>query len=150
LPTHFEGSRFPNFVRKAKEFCPGCLVVEITAYESDKDCVAELAKHEAFAEWPLLIAVDNLAKALASEASFLWTTFTRFEPAADIYARETNLLRFHPSLKGPIAIDARIKPWYPKELFCDDDTAKLVNKRWNEYFPNQNVVMGCSDTGHLE
>lgn len=149
LKTVFEGSSLPHYVRKVKAFCPGCLVLEIPAYREDRDCIRQLSAHEAFAEWPLLIAVDNLQKTLASEAAFLWTTFTRFEPAADIYAKNVQLHRFHPSLTGPIVIDARMKPWYPKELFCDEDTAQRVDKRWREYFPEGHVEMGSSETGHL-
>ena len=43
-----------------------------------------------------------------------------------------------------------MKPTYPKELFCDEATAKLVSGRWREYFPSRNVEMGDSDKGHLD
>jgi hypothetical protein len=43
-----------------------------------------------------------------------------------------------------------MKPTYPKELFCDDDTARLVSQRWKEYFPSTRVEMGDSDRGHLD
>jgi hypothetical protein len=43
-----------------------------------------------------------------------------------------------------------MKPWYPEELFCDEDTAKLVDSRWKEYFPTGHVEMGDSDRGHLD
>lgn len=52
---------------------------------------------------------------------------------------------YHP----PIVIDARMKPGYPEELFCDEAAAKLVDRRWNEYFPSLNVAMGDSARGHL-
>jgi hypothetical protein len=47
-------------------------------------------------------------------------------------------------------IDARMKPPYPKELFCDEETASLVSRRWKEYFPDGGVEMGDSDRGHLD
>ena len=47
-------------------------------------------------------------------------------------------------------LDARMKPWYPEELFCDDDTAKLVESRWSEYFPGGQVEMGDSFQAHLD
>jgi hypothetical protein len=43
-----------------------------------------------------------------------------------------------------------MKPWYPKELFADDATKRLVDRRWNEYFPGGKVAMGDSDRGHLD
>ena len=52
---------------------------------------------------------------------------------------------YHP----PIVLDARMKPWYPEELFCDEETSKLVDRRWSEYFPSRKVEMGDSGRGHL-
>ena len=67
--------------------------------------------------------------------NFLWTTFTRFEPAADIHAGSRQIVRNHIAYAVPIVIDARLKPGLPKELSCDDQTAALVTRRWKEYFP---------------
>ena len=79
----------------------------------------------------------------------MWTAFTRFEPAADLYAAEALVARHRVRYRGPIALDARMKPWYPKELFCDPDTARLVDARWREYFPSGKVAMGSSDAANL-
>jgi hypothetical protein len=35
---------------------------------------------------------------------------------------------------SPIVIDARMKPWYPKEVEPDPETVKLVDERWTKYF----------------
>ena len=43
-----------------------------------------------------------------------------------------------------------MKPWYPKEVTCDPDTAATVTNRWKEYFPAGNVAMGDSERGHLD
>jgi len=43
--------------------------------------------------------------------------------------------RHHLCYGGPIVIDARMKPSYPKELVCDPETARTVDTRWKEYFP---------------
>ena len=50
-------------------------------------------------------------------------------------------------LQGPIVIDARLKPGFPKELVARADTAALVTSRWKEYFPGGGVEMGDSDRG---
>ena len=60
------------------------------------------------------------------------------------------VVRHQPSYTPPIVIDARMKPNYPKELFCDDRTRKLVDRRWREYFPAGDIAMGDSDRGHLD
>ena len=88
----------------------------------------------AFDSWPLVILVDDAKQATESTMSFLWTTFTRFEPAADVKSKDRSIVRNHLAYTPPILIDARKKPWYPDELVCDPDTAKLVDRRWAEYF----------------
>jgi hypothetical protein len=41
-----------------------------------------------------------------------------------------------------------LKPTYPKELSCDEQTAATVSRRWREYFPSSRVEMGDSFRGH--
>ena len=56
----------------------------------------------AFAGWPLLVLADDLAIAGSSER-FLWATFTRFAPAADLYpAGDTEARRHHLAYRAPI------------------------------------------------
>ena len=105
-------------------------------------------RHPAFAEWPLLVLTDEPARAAASSINFLWTTFTRFDPAADLYAADTKVKRNHLSYRLPILIDARRKPDFPRELFCSEEVSKSVSQRWKEYFP-EGMEMGDSDLGHL-
>jgi 4-hydroxybenzoate decarboxylase subunit C len=82
--------------------------------------------------------------------NFLWTTFTRFEPAADIHAAATRVVRHHLVHEPPVLIDARRKAGFPRELSCDPDTASLVSRRWREYFPDGRVEMGDSERAHLD
>lgn len=149
LPTEFTGVLPPPF-EKAIVFCPGCLVVQGPDFASDRNAAAVLARLPAMKDWPLVVLVDNAAQAARSSVNFLWTTFTRFEPAADIHANKLELVRSQPSYTPPIVIDSRMKPGYPEELFCDPDTAALVSKRWSQYFPAGGVEMGDSDRGHLD
>ena len=90
------------------------------------------------------------SRATRSELNFLWTTFTRFEPAADIHAAATRVVRHHVSYEPPVIIDARMKPWYPAELSCRSDIAAQVSERWKEFFPADRVEMGDSERGHLD
>ena len=95
-------------------------------------------------------SVPRLRRATRSATNFLWTTFTRFNPASDLTSAKVELVHNHPSFTPPLVIDARMKPWYPLELFCDEDTDKLVTRRWSEYFPSRKVAMGDSARGHLD
>ena len=133
LPREFRG-QLPNGITRAEVFCGGCLVVQGSPYEADRDQAARLAEDSRFADWPLIVLHDN-ASVAKSVTDFLWSTWTRFEPAADIYARETNVVRHHLSYHLPIVIDARKKPSLPDELVARDDISQLVDRRWREYFP---------------
>ena len=103
-----------------------------------------------FRDWPLLVLTEEPARAAASVMNFLWTTFTRFEPAADVYAATSQVVRNHVTYEPPILIDARCKEGFPDELFCAPEIADRVTKRWKEYFPHGGVEMGDSDRGHLD
>jgi len=150
LPREFESAETPHGVTEILPFCGGCLVVGGPSWREEPEAASRLAQHPAFVEWPLVVLTDEPRRAAASTVNFLWTTFTRFEPAADIHAASTEVKRHHLSYTSPIVIDARIKPPYPDELFCDPDTAALVTRRWTEYFPGGGVEMGDSDKGHLD
>jgi 3-polyprenyl-4-hydroxybenzoate decarboxylase len=131
-------------------FCGGCVVVNGRPYTEDLQAPARLASHPAFAGWPLIVLSDDAARATRSVMNFLWTTFTRFEPAADIHAASRRIIRNHIAHEPPIVIDARMKPWYPKEVRCREDIARKVTDRWAEYFPSRKVSMGDSERGHLD
>jgi UbiD family decarboxylase len=150
LPREFSAADSPPGMDGARPFCPGCLVVGGPAWSSEPGAASRFAAHPAFSDWPLVVLTDDPTRASASPMNFLWTTFTRFEPAADIHAAKVEVKRHHLSYTPPLVIDARIKPPYPDELFCDLETADLVTRRWREYFPDGNVEMGDSDRGHLD
>jgi UbiD family decarboxylase len=150
LPRQFSAAELPAGVTDVRVFCAGCLVVGAPSYESDRDIVARIAAAPAFAAWPLVVVSDEPERAVRSDMNFLWTTFTRFEPAADVHAADRRIVRNHIAYTAPVVIDARMKPWYPKELSCRDDIADLVTRRWQEYFPSRQVTMGDSERGHLD
>ncbi len=150
LPGDFRAESLPAGVGEVRVFCPGCLVVGGPGRDEDREAGSRIAAHPAFAEWPLLVLTDEPERAAASSMNFLWTTFTRFEPAADIHAGETRVVRNHVSYRPPVLIDARLKPGFPEELFCDQETARRVDRRWSEYFPGGGVEMGDSDRANLD
>src|SRR5262245_19122400 len=151
LPRRFApGVPPPADVTDVRVFCGGCLVVGGPSYGADRDAAARTAAHPAFAGWPLLVLTDEPRRAAASPMNFLWTTFTRFEPAADVHAAATRVVRHHLSYTAPVLIDARLKPGFPKELGADPDTAATVTRRWREYFPDGSVEMGDAEAAHLD
>ncbi len=137
LPRAFEGS-LPAGAREALPYCAGCLVVSGPAYEADPTYGQHLAQDRTVADWPLVFLVDD-ARIAQHSARFLWATFTRYEPAGDTYAADTQLRRHHLCFTPPLIFDCRMKPGYPAELVTDEATTKKVTRRWLEYFPKGDV-----------
>ena len=98
LPAEFQPAELPRGVTTVRVFCPGCLVVDAPPYADEPDAAGRLAAAPAFGAWPLVVVSDEPDRAAASAMNFLWTTFTRFEPAADIHAGATRVVRHHLSL----------------------------------------------------
>ena len=149
LPSEFKTMDLPAATRDVHVFCPGCLVVGGPTTAEESGFASRLAAAEELSDWPLVVISDEPGRAAASDMNFLWTTFTRFEPAADVYSAASRVVRNHIAYSFPIVIDARRQPDFPDELHCAPETAATVTRRWREYFP-QGVEMGDSDTAHLE
>ncbi len=135
LPAAFQGAP-PAGATEVAVFGPGALVVTGPAYSQDRDFANRLANDPAVLAWPLVVLTEEPAAAVArDDRSFLWNVFTRFEPAADLHARERRVVRNQIAFSPPIVLDARLKPWMPKVVEVDDDTRRLVDRRFREYFP---------------
>ena len=135
LKGEFTGE-LPSFVKRAEVYCAGCLVVETEKYDSETDSknLGEMiAKCGKFDDWQMVIIHDSVEFARDTN-KFLWATWTRFNPATDIFAKSLTVENHHLSYENPIVIDARMKPWYPKEVEVREDIAELVDSRWREYF----------------
>ncbi|MGG1877823.1 UbiD family decarboxylase [Paenibacillus cisolokensis] len=134
LPRSYEEGDIPG-IDNVVAYCGGCLVVSGASYDKDSDLALRVMEHlkSRDTSWPLVIVVDNTQQAAATQTSFLWTVFTRFNPATDLFAA-ANVQHHHLSYRLPIVIDARMKPDYPAELFPREDIVNMVDERWNEYF----------------
>jgi 3-polyprenyl-4-hydroxybenzoate decarboxylase len=131
LPREFNG-QLPGGITRAEVFCGGCLVLQGGSFAEDETLAARVARDPVFENWPLIVLHDD-ARVARSSADFLWATWTRFEPASDIYARQTTVQRHHLVYSAPIVIDARTKPGFPDELIVREDISRLVDRRWSEY-----------------
>jgi len=151
LPREFRPSTgLSGNLRDPRVFCGGCVVVGGPPYADEPEAASRVAADAAFHDWPLVVLSDEPERATRSVMNFLWTTFTRFEPGADIHAANRRIIRNHISYDPPIVFDARMKPWYPREVSCREDIARRVTDRWNDYFPSRKVSMGDAERGHLD
>ncbi len=122
--------------RRQHIFAPGVLVVEGPAWQKNDSNVELLLAEEAVQQFRIVCLVDDAADCASSEESFLWTVFTRFEPAGDIHSRKMHLERFHVQLSAPIVIDSRLKPWYPPVVQPLPETIAKVDALWSKLFPS--------------
>jgi hypothetical protein len=134
LPVTFSGS-LPKGCSRPEPFLPGTLVVQGHPYADGPNLGRELADWPGVADWPVLILVDSTVEATQNMQEFLWTFFTRFEPAADIHGAGQEVRRFHVGLQPPVVFDCRMKPWYTDVLEVDEPTRRLVDARYNDIIP---------------
>lgn len=136
LPESFHGE-LPQGATRAVAYLPGTLVVQGSGYAEDKELPKRLAAAPSLADWPVVLLVDDAAAATVNLQEFLWTFFTRFEPAADIHAGASAVRRFHVGLTTPVVFDCRMKPWYPHVLEVDPATRALVDNKLTKLLPPQ-------------
>ncbi|MBT8355844.1 MAG: UbiD family decarboxylase, partial [Desulfofustis sp.] len=136
LPESFSGD-LPHGCDKPVAYLPGTLVVEGPPYEQDTELPNRLASSADFVDWQVVLLVDDSADATVSMQEFLWTFFTRFEPAADIHAASTSVRRFHVGLAPPVVIDCRMKPWYTEVLEVDAPTKARVDEKFDRIIPRK-------------
>lgn len=71
---------------------------------------------------------DDATFLAASESNYLWVTYTRSNPAKDIYGIDSFIEDKHWGCRGSLVIDARIKPHHAPPLVLDPDVEIRVDK----------------------
>ncbi len=120
---------------KPRVFLPGILVVEGPPWHAEENgadraverfCAA-YNRNDAINGFPLVVIVDNSEAAARTLDNFLWTTFTRSDPAADVYGIEPFLRDKHWGCFGSLVIDARSKPHHAPPLVEDPEVSRRVD-----------------------
>jgi len=131
LPANFTIPRpFTTF----KMVMPGVLAVEVPKHINDKDVgdmLGILDEHFIDADLnglPLIVLCDDAAFTAQNLDNFVWVTFTRSNPSHDIYGIHSFTEHKHWGCKGPLIINARIKPHHAPVLEKDPAVEKLVDK----------------------
>jgi 4-hydroxy-3-polyprenylbenzoate decarboxylase len=121
--------------RRPMVFLPGILVVEGPAWNREgggpdraveQFCLA-LNRRDTINNFPLVVVVDQSEFAAHSLDNFLWTTFTRSNPATDIHGIEAFIRDKHWGCFGSLVIDARTKPRHAPPLIEDPDVTRRVD-----------------------
>jgi 4-hydroxy-3-polyprenylbenzoate decarboxylase len=78
--------------------------------------------------YPLVVLVDDSDFTAATLANFLWVTFTRSNPAADIGGIGSFTYQKHWGCEGSLVIDARLKPHHAPPLEDDPQIERKVDE----------------------
>lgn len=114
---------------------PGILVVKGPPYQGDRanpDTAVErfcaaYNRQDAINLFPLIVVVDDSEFTTRTLSNFLWTTFTRSNPASDVYGVESFTHQKHWGCVGSLVIDARAKPHHAPALTEDPEVTRRVN-----------------------
>ncbi len=88
---------------------------------------AQMSGHKAWSHFPLVVVVDDSRFVSATLNNFLWVTFTRSNPATDIYGVGETVRGKHWGCRSPLVIDARVKPHHAPALAEDPEVTRRVD-----------------------
>jgi 4-hydroxy-3-polyprenylbenzoate decarboxylase len=114
---------------------PGVLIVQAAGHQGESSQrnwqrVCDRLPQDAWCDrFPLIVVVDDSLMAAANIENFVWITFTRSNPASDVYGIGATTLDKHFGCKGSLVIDARIKPHHAPPLISDPNTLAKVDAR---------------------
>jgi 4-hydroxy-3-polyprenylbenzoate decarboxylase len=77
--------------------------------------------------FPLIVIADSSEFAARSAENFLWTVFTKSNPAADVFGIEPFTVDKHWGCRGSLVIDARSKPHHAPPLVEDPEVTARVD-----------------------
>jgi 4-hydroxy-3-polyprenylbenzoate decarboxylase len=137
LPTQVPSElRLPDGFRDPRVALPGVLAVQAPRFEAsrererpedvDRFCES-FQMNGAINAFPLMVLVDDSEFTARALNNFLWVTFTRSNPAADIAGIGAFTERKHWGCRGSLVIDARTKPQHAPPLVEDAAITKRVN-----------------------
>ncbi|MCX2575136.1 UbiD family decarboxylase [Pedobacter sandarakinus] len=122
----------------AKMAIPGIMVLKFDPYLNAEKTAVEVAKlnliltNEDLSGIPLIVMADDAEFTAANIDNLVWVTFTRSNPAADIYGIKDFIIEKHWGCKGSLIIDARKKPHHAPELIKDGTVEAKVDKMGKE------------------
>jgi 4-hydroxy-3-polyprenylbenzoate decarboxylase len=126
------GLRFADGFHSPRIALPGIVVVQGPSYpQGGRDIAAfcrSFSAGDSAEEFPLVIIVDDSDFTARSLRNFLWVTFTRSNPAADIEGVGAHFEQKHWGCTGPLVIDARIKPHHAPPLVDDSEIERRVDR----------------------
>lgn len=130
IPDRFSASAyFPKaaFVQAGILAIQGPRFVDKQSYH-DLRSLVQLMEGADWSAIPLIILCDDAEFMAADFGNFLWATFTRANPSHDVHGFDSFVEHKHWGCRGPVIIDARIKPWHAPGLVPDSKVSKAADR----------------------
>jgi 4-hydroxy-3-polyprenylbenzoate decarboxylase len=129
LPTAISSDlRLPEGYDDPRIALPGVLVVRGPKYGASAERFAShFTLHDPINQFPLVVIVDDSDFAARTLNNLLWVTFTRSNPAADIFGIDAFCHDKHWGCRGSLVIDARIKPHHAPPLVEDPEVTRKID-----------------------
>jgi 4-hydroxy-3-polyprenylbenzoate decarboxylase len=130
------GLILPDGFREPRICLPGVLAVTAPPYVAEEKVEVEKSvrlfcgaytRDDALQAFPLVVLGDDSDFMSRSVGNFLWATFTRSNPAADLHGLGAFTWQKHWGCTGSLVIDARIKPHHAPPLVEDPEVTKRVD-----------------------
>ncbi|HVU85813.1 MAG TPA: UbiD family decarboxylase [Pirellulales bacterium] len=131
--TISELPRLPDDFHDPRVALPGVLVVTGPKHRGRDDTSVEafcaaFTPSDTINRFPLVVIVDDSEFASRSLNNFLWVTFTRSNPAADVHGIAAATEAKHWGCAGSLVIDARAKPHHAPPLVEDPEVSRRVDR----------------------
>ncbi|MGH2623174.1 MAG: UbiD family decarboxylase, partial [Sphingobacterium sp.] len=130
LPENFD---LPRPFNHAKLALPGIIVLDgktFSSYQQEEIDINNWVNATKEVSWEgiqCIVLADDASFVCENENNFVWITFTRSNPANDIYGIDSFTKFKHWGCNGPVIIDARSKPHHAPELLKDSKTEQIVD-----------------------
>ena len=117
-----------------KVIIPGVIAVDGPGYTSPDEALKHIEvlnqtlKGDTLEGLMMIILCDDAAFTAASINNFVWVTFTRSNPSHDVHGINSFIENKHWGCRGPLIIDARIKPHHAPPLIKDPAVEKRVDR----------------------
>ncbi len=134
LPVACEHLRLPEGFKDARLVLPGVLAVTAPKWtgntndaSSARQFCAAFTDTDPINQFPWITLVEDASFAAANLNNWLWTTFTRSNPAVDIDGIGASTVARHWGCRGSLVVDARPKSHHAPPLIEDPDVSRKVD-----------------------
>jgi 4-hydroxy-3-polyprenylbenzoate decarboxylase len=124
----------PKSCRRIDLVMPGIVAVsfdQFTDYPTAQQELEQLTQaldKKTLEQWPLWVLTEDSTWMSRELNNFVWATFTRSQPARDVYGVQSGFTDKHWTCKAPLIIDARIKPHHAPVLESDPSVSRKVDQ----------------------